>query len=149
MTRTPLILFIEDDVDYADLILTILRNKYSYEVIWAKSPSEVREILKKKRNFDLIITDVELPEYNGDFIAKFLSMEGILKDTPLLMSSGLYDEAYLEKVRLSDSLSNCFYLDFCEKGKSAWLMFKIKQLISLRDFMYKFRDMERTILNRV
>lgn len=147
MMRTPLILFIEDDIDYADLIITILRKRLNYEVIWAQSPSEVREILKKKKNFDLIITDVELPEYNGDFIAKILNMEGILKDTPLLISSGLYDEVYLEKVRLSDSMQQCFYMDFCEKGKSAWLIFKIKQLINLRDFMYKFRDMERTLDN--
>lgn len=132
------ILFVEDDPDYAEAIITILKNRYNVDIIWARAPSEVRDVLKRSREFDLIITDIELPEYNGDFIVKLLKAEGLLNDTPLLISSGLYDEAYLEKVSLSKDLENCFYLDFCEKGKPAWLIFKIQQLVLLK---YRFRQL--------
>jgi CheY-like chemotaxis protein len=133
---TATILFIEDDENYAEAIITILKHRHKIDVIWVKNPSEVRELLKTTRVFDLIITDIELPEYNGDFIAKVLNIEGILDDTPLLISSGLYDEVYLEHISLSKDLANCFYLDFCEKGKPAWLIFKIQQLIKLK---YQFK----------
>ena len=136
------ILFIEDDEDYADAISTILIKRYQVEVILAKSPSEVRDILKTQRQFDLIITDIELPEYNGDFIAKVLNIEGMLDDTPLLISSGLYDEVYLDHVSLSKDLENAFYLDFCEKGKPEWLIFKIRELIKLRNLMRRLRKAE-------
>lgn len=137
MTHTPRILFIEDDEQYGSLITDYLRNVYRYDVYWAKSYSEVKDMLKTTSKFDIIVTDIQLPGTTGDSIATFFNIDGLLKETPLLISSGLYDEYYLENKKLLESLNNSLYVDFCEKGKTKWLCFKIKQMLKIKELIYK------------
>ena len=137
MTHTPRILFIEDDEQYGTLITDYLRTVHAYDIFWAKSYEEVKKMLKTISKFDLIVTDIQLPGTQGDVIATFFNIDGMLRETPLLISSGLYDEYYLENKKLLDVFNDSIYIDFCEKGKTKWLVFKIRQMLKIKDLIYK------------
>lgn len=132
MQRKTKILFIEDNEQYGNLIVQYLREKKEYHVDWIKTFVEIDFFVKDALDYDLIITDIQLPGITGDVITMILNDTNSLQDIPVLISSGLYDESYLEDKNIMKALDKALYVDFCEKGKTKWLMFKIDQLLKIR-----------------
>jgi len=86
------ILIIEDNEDHAELMKLAFREDPSIELVFARSLRETRKLLSG-RHFDLIISDMKLPDGDGlDFITK----EEISKQVPgiiIITSFGDEDRA--------------------------------------------------------
>ncbi|MFH1655092.1 MAG: response regulator [Candidatus Omnitrophota bacterium] len=90
------ILIVEDNEDFLRPLKIRLENK-DFEVIAADDGYSGYEIAKQERP-DLIIMDVVLPNVDGFQACRLLKSDTYLKDTPIIMISGLKkDEADREK----------------------------------------------------
>lgn len=80
----PKILIVEDDMAFCRMLEGFLKKK-NFEVSAAFSGEEALEILKTE-TFDIVLTDVRLPQKNGSFI-----LEKVIKDnssTKVIMMTG-------------------------------------------------------------
>src|SRR5688572_15894068 len=79
------ILVCDDEVVVLKVVEVALENKIA-ETIFAKDGDQAMKALKDNSHFDLIITDIHMPYYNGDDILKFVrEVQG--RDTPIVMLS--------------------------------------------------------------
>lgn len=79
------ILVCEDDVIVAKVIQVALEplNVHAY---WVKDGDKAFRLLKAENDYDLIITDIHMPHYNGDQILSLVRDEQ-KKSTPIIMIS--------------------------------------------------------------
>ena len=68
------ILVVEDDERSSQLLKDVLEGS-GYNVVLASNGKEAQSILEK-RNFPLVITDLEMPEVNGQELIRHLSNSG-------------------------------------------------------------------------
>ena len=88
------ILIVDDSLTTRELLKNILSHcGYSFEMV--KNPKEAFELLYKK-NFDLILSDMEMPEMTGSVFVKELKSYSKFKDIPVLIISS-YDIDTLAK----------------------------------------------------
>jgi len=66
------ILIIDDEVYLLDLMKEILLNEGNFEITTTTSGTEAIELLDGAREFDVVITDIRMPEVNGMQIYDFL-----------------------------------------------------------------------------
>jgi CheY-like chemotaxis protein len=88
------ILVVEDEGGVRELVQQILKNR-GFTIKIASTPSEALEISAACDHFDLILSDVLMPEMNGQELA-----EEILKDkpfTPVIFMSGYTEDVLLTK----------------------------------------------------
>ncbi|MBI5605328.1 MAG: sigma-54-dependent Fis family transcriptional regulator [Deltaproteobacteria bacterium] len=58
------ILIVDDEMDMLELLELIITDRTDYQVVTTNSPLEVPELLKKD-TFDLLITDLRMPDIDG------------------------------------------------------------------------------------
>ncbi|HNW25357.1 MAG TPA: hybrid sensor histidine kinase/response regulator [Candidatus Gastranaerophilaceae bacterium] len=91
------ILLVDDSITTRTLEKNIL-TKAGYSVELALNPIEALEKLSKEK-FNLIISDIEMPEMNGfEFLRKIKSDKNY-SDIPVLMLSSLYNEQERKKAK--------------------------------------------------
>lgn len=83
------ILLVEDELEVLNFMTRALRNN-NYTVFRAPNATAAQQVFEtKKRNFDLVISDVVLPDFSGvDLIQDFLKQKPHLK---ILLCSGYND----------------------------------------------------------
>ena len=81
------ILLIEDDISFCKLLEKFL-TKNAYAVITSYTAAEARNILKKE-TFDLILTDLRLPDSDGIELLKEIKME--FPHIPVILMTGYSD----------------------------------------------------------
>ena len=88
------ILIVDDSITTRELLKNILIHwGYSFEMV--KNPKEAFEILYKE-NFDLILSDMEMPEMDGSMFIKELKNTPKFKDIPVVLITS-YDTERLAK----------------------------------------------------
>lgn len=86
------ILIVDDSMTTRELLKNLLGNwGYSFEMV--KNPREAFESLFKE-DFDLILSDMEMPEMDGRMFVKELKNHKKLKDIPIILITS-YDTEYL------------------------------------------------------
>jgi CheY-like chemotaxis protein len=75
-----------DDEEVVLKVVQIALESKNAEVILARDGNQAIELLKTNAHFDLIITDIHMPHYNGDDILKLVRVEQN-KRTPIVMLS--------------------------------------------------------------
>lgn len=80
------ILVVDDSHVQREIIGNILRNR-KIEVTEAENGAIAKEILKQDNKFNLIITDVVMPEMNGYQLCRWIKDNPNTKRTPVLMCS--------------------------------------------------------------
>lgn len=117
------ILHIEDDPVMRMAISKILQ-KNNYEVISASDGKKAFEILEKQKDFDLIISDIMLPYYNGLEILSKIRTDSDIRHIPVVMISSDGNE---------DIISECLSAgadDYIKKPiMASELIVRIKKLI--------------------
>lgn len=83
----PKILLIEDDISFCKLLEKFLIKK-SYDVTIAFSAAEARETIKKE-SFDLILTDLRLPDFDG--IGLMSEFKNTYPHIPIILMTGYSD----------------------------------------------------------
>lgn len=88
------ILIVDDSLTTRELLKNILVHwGYSFEIV--KNPKEAFEILYKE-NFDLILSDMEMPEMDGGMFVKELKSHPKFKEIPVVIISS-YDTENMAK----------------------------------------------------
>ena len=95
------ILLVEDEDVVRDLIAASLVS-FGYRVLTAEAPSRALEIAASE-NFDLLLTDVVMPEMNGRELA--LMLQAQRPSLRVLYTSGYASHVLLEKGDLSETTS--------------------------------------------
>lgn len=83
----PKILLIEDDISFCKLLEKFL-TKNAYNVTIAFSAAEARTAIKKE-SFDLILTDLRLPDFDG--IALMSEFKSAYPEIPVVLMTGYSD----------------------------------------------------------
>jgi DNA-binding response OmpR family regulator len=84
-----IILVIDDEVTIREL-LEIFLTKIGYQVHVAKDGNEGLRLLEGDCRYDAIITDIEMPEIDGNCIAKHIRASHI-EHTPIIAITGMPD----------------------------------------------------------
>ena len=86
----PNVLLVEDSISTRTLEESIFKNR-GYEVTSVVNGSEAWGLLQEK-NFDIVVTDVEMPVMNGFELTEKIKNDKRLKDIPVLMVTSLSTE---------------------------------------------------------
>jgi signal transduction histidine kinase len=87
------ILVVEDEGEVRALVREILQER-GYEVVEASGPREALHLAADARRFDLLLTDVVMPQMTGPALADLLTAEQ--PAMPVLFMSGYADSAVVE-----------------------------------------------------
>lgn len=79
------ILYIDDEDLLLDITKTFLENKYNFSVETTTSPNNALKILEKE-NFDLVLSDYEMPEMNGIEVLKEIKRR--IPQMPVIIFTG-------------------------------------------------------------
>jgi len=91
------ILFVDDEKDIGEITRRILRN-LGYQVTTFSSSSETLTLFERNPDgFDLVITDMMMPEMTGLTLAR--KMLAIRPDLPVILCSGFSEVVHREKAR--------------------------------------------------
>jgi len=98
------VLIIEDCKPFRRLIEFIL-TKANYEVISAKDGFEAIYILSEGEVPDLIITDIEMPNFNGEELIINLFNSGFYSYIPVIVLTGIESDTVKEKCLASGAFA--------------------------------------------
>ncbi len=91
------ILFLDDDAQIAEICQRILTS-LGYSVVVSTDPIEAIEIFSRRRTkFDLVITDLSMPNISGLEVAKKLKQ--VRPDIPMLLCTGFAEALTPEKLK--------------------------------------------------
>jgi two-component system chemotaxis sensor kinase CheA len=96
--RTNRVLLVDDSPFFRNL-LTPLLSAAGYEVTAVEGAEKALSLRETGRDFDIIISDIEMPGMDGFELAQQIRADGAWKDTPLLALSSFSSRAELEKGR--------------------------------------------------
>ncbi len=85
------VLVVDDSHAQREMICDILKEK-GYDVTEAENGKKAQETLKANNNFDLVITDVVMPEMNGYEFVRWIKNQPETQDIPVLMCSTKSEE---------------------------------------------------------
>jgi signal transduction histidine kinase/DNA-binding response OmpR family regulator len=95
--RTKHVLIVDDDRDVGRLAARILET-FRYEVTALTDPTEAVKLVRKRpTEFDLVLTDLLMPELSGPELAR--ALKKIRPDLPLVLISGLVSSVTEESAR--------------------------------------------------
>jgi len=101
-TGTESILVVEDDSAVRDLAVFILRD-CGYHVQQANNAFEALELIRRDSGFDLVLTDVIMPQMSGKELCDRIRSQ--LPQTKVLLMSGYTDDALAHHGVLDEGLS--------------------------------------------
>ncbi len=120
------VLFVDDSAFFRNLLAPIL-SASGYNVITASSAQEALELREKDIMFDVIISDIEMPEMTGIDFAKAVRINGIWKDLPLIALSSHSKESDIE------SGKSAGFDEYVAKFDRDKLISVISKLVSSKD----------------
>ena len=122
-TGNESVLVVEDEPAVRDLAVLILREQ-GYKVQESGNAFEALELIRKNAPFDLVLTDVIMPQMSGK--ALFDQIKSQIPQTKVLLMSGYTDDALAHHGVLDEGLS------FLEKPFSpAQLARKVREVLDL------------------
>jgi len=96
--RQTTVLFVDDSPFFRNLVAPLLKIE-GYDVTTADSPARALEMRESGRNFDLIISDIEMPEMDGFEFAQACRTSGAWKSVPIIALSSHATSEDFEKGR--------------------------------------------------
>jgi len=86
------VLLVEDCEDFRTITVGFLKKRFQFELILASSGTEAIQILSNDADFDLVITDYQMPNGDGKDILNHINQLQI--DVPVVIfSGGGYDDS--------------------------------------------------------
>lgn len=92
------LLFVDDSLFFRNLTVPYL-SSFGYDVTAASLPSEAISLAEKERPFDVIVTDVEMPEMDGVDLAERLRAMAAYADVPMIAFTSTINDQLLTRAR--------------------------------------------------
>jgi two-component system chemotaxis sensor kinase CheA len=92
------VLLVDDSAFFRNMLGPVLKAA-GYKVRLATSAVEGLSVLRSGANFDVILTDIEMPEMNGFEFAEAIRADTKLAPTPVIALSSLVSPAAIERGR--------------------------------------------------
>ncbi len=80
------VLVVEDSATMRSFVASTLEDEGAFEVVQVTSGFQALKLLPTSK-FDLVITDVNMPDINGLELIKFMRANATYKETPLVIIS--------------------------------------------------------------
>ena len=97
MTKTPTILIVDDEDSVRRFVERVLQDA-SYRTATASGGPEAIEAAARLGSFELLVTDVMMPQMSGDELARRLRLKE--PDLKILYLTGFSDRLFKDKVTL-------------------------------------------------
>lgn len=104
------ILVAEDNQVMADVVRFNLQRA-GYDVTMTSSGAEAWEVLQDAE-FDLLVTDFQMPKMNGDELCRLILEKGEHKQMPIIMCSAKGFELNADQIREELNISQLIYKPF-------------------------------------
>jgi two-component system chemotaxis sensor kinase CheA len=92
------LLFVDDSAFFRNMLLPVLRAT-GYEVTAVGSGAEAMNLVKAGYSFDVVVSDIEMPEMSGFDLAEAVRADARHQNVPIIALSSLTSEAALERGR--------------------------------------------------
>jgi CheY-like chemotaxis protein len=102
MDANKKILYVEDVEELRQLTTFMIQSHFACEITEAQSGRQAIDILKKNSNFDLIVSDYNMPDGRGDEIYKFILEKSLSIPFVILSGNNLANNPILSKVKCYD-----------------------------------------------
>ena len=96
--HTKHLLFVDDSAFFRNMLTPVLRAA-GYDVTACSSGGEALALMKTGRKFDIVVSDIEMPEMDGFGLAEAVRADAYHHDVPIIALSSLTSEAALERGR--------------------------------------------------
>lgn len=124
---------IDDDKQYIKLLKAVIEN-LGYAFVSLESEKDAQLFCDSKEPIDLIISDVEMPGYESEKIAKVLASYVSVQKTPIIITSGVFTEKSDFYV---NELISCYGEEanilFFPKGNVSYLRHFIKSAVRMNN----------------
>jgi two-component system chemotaxis sensor kinase CheA len=97
-TKPRHLLFVDDSAFFRNMLLPVLRAT-GYEVTAVGSGTEALSLMKAGRTFDVVISDIEMPEMSGFDLAEAVRADSRHQNVPIIALSSLTSAEALERGR--------------------------------------------------
>jgi two-component system chemotaxis sensor kinase CheA len=97
-TEVRQLLFVDDSAFFRNMLLPVLRAT-GYDVTAVSSGAEALGLMKSGRRFDIVVSDIEMPEMSGFDFAVAVRADAYHQNVPIIALSSLTTEAALERGR--------------------------------------------------
>jgi two-component system chemotaxis sensor kinase CheA len=99
-TRNRRLLIVDDSAFFRNLLVPVL-SVTGYEVIALENPIEAIALREKGEKFDLIISDIEMPQMDGFAFARNIKTEGGWNNIPLVALSSYNSPEGFQKAKMA------------------------------------------------
>jgi two-component system, chemotaxis family, sensor kinase CheA len=99
-SQTQSVLLVDDSAFFRNMLAPVLKSA-GYKVRTANSAIEGLAALRAGQNFNVIVTDIEMPEMNGYEFAEAIKSDQNLSHLPVIAVSSLVSPVAIERGRLA------------------------------------------------
>ena len=96
LTRS--LLFVDDSAFFRNMLVPVLKAA-GYDVTAASGAEEALAILKKGQKFDVVVSDIEMPDMNGFELAEAIRADARTAQLPIIALSSITSPASIERGR--------------------------------------------------
>ena len=96
---TKRLLFVDDSPFFRNMLTPVLKAA-GYDVTTAVSGAEALDLMKRGQ-FDVVVSDIEMPEMNGFELAETLRADARFREIPIIALSSMTNPAAIERARLA------------------------------------------------
>jgi two-component system chemotaxis sensor kinase CheA len=96
LTRT--LLFVDDSPFFRNMLVPVMKAA-GYDVTAVGAADEALTLVKKGQKFDIIVSDIEMPDMNGFELAEALRADARSAQTPIIALSSMTSPAAIERGR--------------------------------------------------
>ena len=116
----PHVLLVDDSAFFRNMLIPVLRAA-GYDVTAASGGQEAFGLIRSGRKFDLIVTDLQMPDMDGLALARAVRAEPSGANTPMIALSSMTTAETIERVRRAG------FHDFVAKFDRQGLIAAIKE----------------------
>ncbi|MEI8145181.1 MAG: response regulator, partial [Alphaproteobacteria bacterium] len=97
---TKRLLFVDDSPFFRNMLTPVLKAA-GYQVTTASAAREALDLIKGGEKFDIVVSDIEMPDMNGFELAEALRADHRLLGLPVIALSSMTNPAAIERARVA------------------------------------------------